>query len=198
MESQLRWLISGSQNIPCRTPGTFPKNHQNTQIQKNHHSIHVWNIYILYTFGWFFGMINASKYPTNPMAIPPLTYGWWKKSCTTWNVSKPCKHGIFWYSPYQPAQDFFHQQYVKLRVLFQPPWEPKHRLLTTELNLGFGPSVPSCIRGYKRRATVHTSKKHPMATAQTSRDLWPSPVFVGVCVCVLYQIVELISSDSFQ
>ena len=34
-----------------------------------------------------------------------LSYYWWKKSCTTWDVMKPCKYD--WYLPYH----FVHQQY---------------------------------------------------------------------------------------
>ena len=39
-----------------------------------------------------------------------IYYCWWKKSCTTWDVKKPCKQ---WDElPCQLAQDFFHQQFV--------------------------------------------------------------------------------------
>ncbi len=36
-----------------------------------------------------------------------LSYCWWKKSCTTWDVKNPVNNGI----NYLLVQDFFHQQY---------------------------------------------------------------------------------------
>ena len=54
-----------------------------------------------------YGVETEKKHFKNNLDI--LSYCWWLKSCTTWDVWNPINNGI---NTYQLVQDFSHQQYL--------------------------------------------------------------------------------------